>query len=128
MTIYLASPYKHQTPKVMEDRFKAVTIAAAHFMDKGERIYSPITHGHTVNQHMKQDAGCHKFWLDQCYKHVVTASAVYVLGTKGWDESVGVRWEIETAFAFGVPVYYVDPDDYSLEAIIKDENGFLVEY
>lgn len=119
--IYLAGPYVHKTPMVMDERFEALTKAAAHFMDAGKRMYSAITHGHTVNKKMKQVAGCHRFWLDQCYHHVVTAEAVYVLCLDGWDVSTGVRWEIETAWAWKIPVFLVNPDTYELREIFKGD-------
>lgn len=115
--IYLATPYIHEDKKIMDSRVLNVTCCAAHFMDKGEKIYSPITHGHAVNQHMKQMAGDHKYWLDQCYHHVVTAEAIYVLGLEGWKESKGVRWEVETGKAFNIPVFIVNPDTYELQEL-----------
>ena len=123
--IYLATPYIHEDKEVCDERTLAVTKAAAHFMDKGERIYSPITHGDAINKHMVQQAGDHKFWLDQCLPHVLNASAIYVLGLNGWSISKGVRWEVETAFAFNIPVFLVDEDDYSLTPIERATHNWL---
>ena len=118
--IYLATPYIHEDKKVCEARALAVTKAAAHFMDKGEVIYSPITHGHAIHPYMDQAAGDHKFWLNQCYFYVTNSTAIYVLGTEGWSVSKGVRWEVETAFAFNIPVFLVDAETYELTEILKD--------
>lgn len=117
MIVYLACPYIHEDKKVMEDRVLNVTCCAAHFMDKGEKIYSPITHNNAINKHMKQVVGDHKYWLNQCYHHIITAEAIYVLGLEGWKESKGVRWEVETAKAFGIPVFLIDSDTYDLKKI-----------
>ena len=124
-TIYLATPYIHEDKEICAERCEKVTIAAAYFMDKGERIYSPITHGDAINKHMVQQAGNHKFWLDQCLPHVIGASAIYVLGLDGWFISKGVRWEIETGFAFNIPVFLLDETDYSLTPITRNIEGWL---
>ena len=127
--IYLATPYIHEDKMVCEARALAVTKAAAHFMDKGEVIYSPITHGHAINKHMEQQVGDHKFWLNQCYFYVTNSTAIYVLGQDGWCTSKGVRWEVETAFAFGIPVFLVDAETYELTEILKvDDWLHSIEY
>jgi len=46
--IYLATPYSHDDPEVMEERFALVTATAAQLMLAGYVVYSPITHGHAV--------------------------------------------------------------------------------
>lgn len=117
--IYLATPYIHDDKEICVKRCLEVTKAAAHFMDQGKVIYSPITHGDAINKHMTQQAGDHKFWLDQCLPHVVGASAIYVLGQEGWTISKGVRWEVETGLAFNIPVFLVSKHDYSLSPIIR---------
>jgi len=117
MKIYLACPYIHADRDVIESRVVKASKAAGYFMDKGDRVYSPITHGHYINAHMDTQEGDHKFWLNQCYPDVVSAEAVYVLAIQGWNSSKGVRWEVETAFAFNVPVYIVDPTNYELSEL-----------
>ena len=117
--IYLATPYIHDDKKICAKRCLEVTKAAAYFMDQGKVIYSPITHGDAINKFMKQQAGDHKFWLAQCLPHVVGASAIYVLGLDGWVDSKGVRWEVETGWAFNIPVFYVDSDTYELTEMTK---------
>ena len=117
--IYLATPYIHKDKEVCEARALAVTKAAAYFMDHGEVIYSPITHGHAINKYMKMKAGVHEFWLNQCYFYVTNSEAVYVLGTVGWIQSKGVRWEVETAWAFNIPVFYVAPDTYEMREMTR---------
>jgi len=122
--IYLATPYIHTDKKVCNARQLAVTKAAAHFMDQGKVIYSPITHGGAIHPYMNQEAGDHRFWLDQCYFYVTHSTAIYVLGIDGWTESTGVRWEVETAFAWKIPVFLVNPNTYELKEILKDEWGY----
>lgn len=115
MIIYLACPYTDPDPDVQNGRAVAATKAAAHFMDQGNRVYSPITHGHAIAGHMRNHnyRNNHKFWLDQCYPQVINSEAVYILGLPGWIQSKGVRWECETARAFRIPIVLINCSDYS---------------
>jgi hypothetical protein len=47
--IYLGSPYTHPDPKVREERFEKATRAAAHLVEKGHIVYSPITMTHPID-------------------------------------------------------------------------------
>ena len=42
--VYLATPYTHPDPAVMEARFLAVNRVAARLMGEGLHIFSPISH------------------------------------------------------------------------------------
>ena len=115
--IYLAGPYTHPDPAVRIARTLAVDKAAAHFMDNKQVVYSPLTHGHRISEFMKTDVGCHRFWLSQCWPFLSVAKAVYVLTIPGWLRSKGVRFEVETAIALGIPVFLVNPDTYGLTVL-----------
>jgi len=69
---------------------------------------------------MTMPPGDHRFWLAQCYDHVVGADNIYVLGIDGWSDSTGVRWEIETGWAWKIPVYLLDPVTYKKTRIYKN--------
>jgi hypothetical protein len=46
--IYLACPYTHKDPKVVDMRFETVTKVAGRLLLDGHIVYSPITHCHTI--------------------------------------------------------------------------------
>ena len=41
--VYLAAPYSHEDPKVMEARFHAINKQAARLMSEGYIVHSPIS-------------------------------------------------------------------------------------
>ena len=106
---YLASPYSHDDPDVRQRRFVEVCKAAAHLMVH-ERIavFSPIAHGHSISDCADMDAMDKNFWMSQCLPFVGFADEVVVLKLDGWDESDGVRSEIEQAHLLGIPVRFME--------------------
>ncbi len=104
--IYLASPYASTDKQTIEERVTDVTKAAAILMTEGHNPYSPVVHGHAVQQYLHEDLSCeHAFWLEKDFPQVIAADYIYVLEINGWQFSKGVRWECETGWAFGIPVY-----------------------
>lgn len=103
--IYLASPYYHQERPIMDARAAAVSMAAAHLMKTGNQVYSPIAHGHAVQEFLPEELrGDHKFWLTHDYPFIMQSKHIVVLTLPGWQHSRGVRWEVETGRAFNLPV------------------------
>ena len=106
--IYLASPYSHADPAVMEARFDAVCREAAILMGRGIHVYSPIAHTHpiAVRGELPKDW---QFW--EAYDNVMIAAAseVWVLMLEGWAASKGVNAEIEIAQDTGKRLRFVEP-------------------
>ena len=46
--IYLASPYSHPDPAVMEQRFETACRVAGWLMARGEIVFCPIAMSHSV--------------------------------------------------------------------------------
>lgn len=92
--IYLASPYSHPDPAVMQARFEAVRAAAATLLLRGVPVYAPIVHGHAI-------ATAHQlptdfdFWMNHCRAMLDRATGLSVLMLHGWSESRGVTAEIK---------------------------------
>jgi hypothetical protein len=107
--IYLASPYSHPDPDVMEGRFKCVCVLAADLMRRGERIFSPIAHTHPIAVAGELPRGW-DFWRQYDEDMIRAADEVWVYTMDGWRESKGVQAEIEIAKAMGKPVRYVGDD------------------
>lgn len=92
--IYLASPYSHHNPARRRMRFEAVRAAAAQLMLRGLVIYSPIVHGHAIAEAHELPTDF-EFWRRHCLDMLSLAGDLYVLKLNGWDQSIGVRGEIE---------------------------------
>ena len=112
--VYLASPYSHADPAVMEERFEAVCRAAAQMMASGEHIYSPIAHTHpiAVRGDLPKDW---TYW--ERYDRVMIAAAdeVRVLQLPGWVESKGVNAEIEIGQEMGKRITFAQPHREPIE-------------
>lgn len=106
--IYVASPYSHTDATVREGRFKLIAKICARLFKDGKIFFGPILQSHplaieggieetTWDMFSKFDCA----WIDKC-------DEVWVMKIPGWEESVGVRAEINYAHNTGVPVFYLD--------------------
>lgn len=104
--IYLGSPYSKYASHD-EAASKAAECAAV-LMNLGLVIYAPIPHGHTITLagDLPKDWA---FWKRQCDPMIDAAAALVVLTMDGWQESVGLTYEIATFLVAQKPILYVDP-------------------
>ena len=106
--IYIASPYTHADPAVMEQRFDAACRAAGELMRQGHVVFSPIAHTHPIAVRCELPRGW-DFWERFDREFIRAAEKVVVLKLPGWEESNGVAAEIKLAEAAGIPVEYMEP-------------------
>lgn len=109
MKIYLASCYSHHCNVKRIERFNKVNEAAADLMRLGHIVFSPISQGHVIADYLP--APCvedHGFWMDWCLPFLDWADRLYVYRLPGWEDSKGVRCEIEYALDKGKPIVYID--------------------
>lgn len=107
MLIYLAGPYTHQDPAVVEERYQEHRRECIGLMKAGVPVYSPIATGHTLLPELS--GWKHSEWMDFDIKILKRCSHLMVLRLDGWKSSSGVQQEIGAALALGIPVSYVDP-------------------
>lgn len=104
--IYVASPYTHADPEVMERRFNQVSEYTAKLIRQGIVAYSPIAHSHPLA--IEYDLpGDFYFWFHQNYGMLEMASKMVILCLDGWDTSRGVIAEIEFCEHHGIEIEYV---------------------
>lgn len=106
--IYLASPYSHIDPKIMEWRYGAVCRAAAYFIDAGHLIYSPIAHSHAIAV-VGGLNGNFEFWSRFDYDMITRVKAMWILGIDGWERSHGVTAELDHCEKIEKPVILIRP-------------------
>lgn len=109
--IYLASPYFHQDPLVMQFRFQAVQEAVAAIMRSGCAVYSPIAHNHPLALQFDLPHGW-DFWAQMDLPILAKSSRLWVLCLSGWQGSVGVNAERDFAALAGIPITYIEPGDW----------------
>ena len=105
---YLASPYS-KFPLGLDRAWYNVNTAAGMLLKEGIPVYSPITHGHPLSVQCGLSALDWNFWRELDRNFVNAAIGLIVLKLKGWDESVGVKWEIEEFTKAGKPIVYMKP-------------------
>ncbi|MFW5983321.1 MAG: DUF1937 family protein [bacterium] len=106
--IYLACPYSDENLNVCEWRTVMADRAAAKLMEKGNAVFSPISHSHRIAHHIKNHL-VHSFWLDQDLTFFVWADELNVFQLPEWDNSTGVNMEVGKASEMGIPVKYINP-------------------
>jgi len=96
MKIYLASPYTHQDPEIVNARVAIINARAAHLMRQGHIIFSPISHSHYIAMENGLPT-TFEFWAKQNHEFIIWCDVVMVLRLYGWEESKGVADEIRYA-------------------------------
>ncbi len=105
---YLACPYTHTDPLVQESRFHAANRAAAHIINNGHFVYSPISHCHPLAMDSKLP-GDWRFWEKYCRVSIGWCNRIMVLRVPGWEVSTGVQAEIKIGIERGLVIEYMDP-------------------
>lgn len=110
MLTYLASPYSHEDPAVRESRFHAACRKAAELMLAGDVVFAPIAHSHPISEQMPMGkATDHELWMSQDLPILRRCDRLLVLMLPGWDQSRGVREEMEVARACQITVEFEKP-------------------
>lgn len=104
--IYLAAPYSHAKPEVMERRWFEVSRAAAWLMGKKYTVISPVSMGHPIAALSLGDvAPGFEAWKHTCLTLLASAELMLVLMLEGWSESAGIKAEVDVCRHRGIPVW-----------------------
>lgn len=106
--IYLASPYSLY-PHGMESAFREAAQATADLIKAGYRCFSPIVHSHVVSNVGNIDPLDCAMWLEQDEPFMEAAAGIVVLMLDGWQDSVGVAYEINRFAAMDKPIVLMVP-------------------
>ena len=104
--IYLASPYSHPDPEVMQLRFHEISLKAAELVKEGYVVLSPITYGHTLVEHLTMPTDF-EFWQSFCISLLAKCDQMAVYEMVDWEKSRGVLNEIKYAQANNIPIKYI---------------------
>ena len=116
--IYLASPYTHPQPSVMDLRYMYACQYVAAMMRAGLHVYSPIAHCHgpAVCSRLPRDFS---FWRDYNETMISRCTSFWVLMLDGFKASVGIKGEIEIARQHDLFPVYVQPDEAPSEVLAR---------
>lgn len=105
--IYLASPYSHEDPRIMNQRFEDVCRIAAELISQGLVVFSPIAHSASIATRAKLPTNW-EFWMEQDLPFLKCCSRLMVCDTmQGWAASKGIAEEIKVAGELDIPVEYL---------------------
>jgi hypothetical protein len=104
--IYIASPYTHESKYIREERFKSVSYYTYLQIKEGKVVFSPITYGHTLTYFGDLPTDW-EFWEKLCISFLDKCNELHILTLEGWEESRGIKMEIEYAKKKGIPIKYI---------------------
>lgn len=94
--IYVASPYNHSDPEIVERNFREVTEFVADLCSQGVTAFSPITYGHTLIK-FHELPSTWEYWQNFCFSFLDKCDKMIVYMMPGWENSRGVQEEIKYA-------------------------------
>lgn len=119
--IYLASPYTHEDKRVEERRFWQTVEATALLISSGLIVISPIIHSHFLyKQYPELVDGDAMFWKTFNEKLLHKCDSLLVLKLDGWQDSIGIHYEVGQAVSEYKPVEFV-----TLEELRKNNKATL---
>jgi hypothetical protein len=105
---YLACPYQHNNPEIIELRVTLATRAARHLIKhRGLNVFSPLTHSHPLAK--LGLSGTWEFWKKIDTEYLQCSNRMVVLTLPGWESSVGVTEECRIAKQLGLQIEYMNP-------------------
>lgn len=121
---YLATPYT-KYPLGPGQAFIDACKLTAKLVDFGIPIFSPIAHCHPVASFTRHDPLDSTFWTNLQRPMMEGAKrGLIVAKMDGWEESSGVKYEIEWFSKTGRPILYLNPNDvegFVYVNLLKDE-------
>jgi hypothetical protein len=108
--VYLACPYTDPDPKVRSHRFKRVTSAAAHLIEQGLIVYSPLTMTHPIDLVLTAEGETlgSDYWVRFDEAFMAVCSKMVILKLEGWETSSGISRETEWFVSHGQPIEYLE--------------------
>ena len=106
--IYLAAPYSHKDPFIIENRYVEMFDVMAKIINEQDAVipYSPINSTHRISKDCDPDFN----WYEWDLQYLVRCDGMIVVMLEGWEESKGVSIEIEFCKEQNIPYVLSTPD------------------
>jgi glycosyltransferase involved in cell wall biosynthesis len=115
--LYLATPYSRYVAGI-EAAYVMACEQQALLVRAGVPVFCPISHTHGAAIHGGIDPLDHTVWMPADEPFMAAASGLIMVMADGWEESYGMKIELETFRAAGKPVVWmtvgVVPEELSL--------------
>jgi hypothetical protein len=101
--IYLASPYSHKNEAVRRARYLAVRHITLEMLIEGFAVFSPIVYGRDMEGQIGMSF---EPWAKFNDTMLAACDEVHVLQLDGWEDSRGIKHELEVAKRLKKPVQW----------------------
>ena len=108
--LYLATPYAHNDPAVMEKRYHASCRAAAKLLKSGIVVINPLANTIPTIEFGGLELE-HDEFLKIDLQILRRCDEVLILGLDQWEKSDGVRLEMFEAMALRKPITLIEESD-----------------
>lgn len=104
--IYLASPYTDNRPSMVEWRYKKNKRALRELTGLGYTVFAPVVVGHQLHKEgLDRDWA---WWMQWSQVFLARSTRCFVLTLPGWENSKGVRAEVDYCVEHKIPVVGCD--------------------
>jgi len=106
---YLALPYTHTDPAIMDYRASISDKVAAKLAVEGRIIFAPISSWHEIAKKYNLPTG-YTYWLKLDEEFLKNCKKLLVITLPGWEISPGVTAEIGFANKYNIPIEYINEE------------------
>jgi hypothetical protein len=107
---YLASPYAHELPAMMEERYRLALNAVGALLGAGMLVFSPIAHNHEINLIggfvCRSQEERREFWKRFDLEMLDRCDGLIVLALNGWQHSRDVAAQIAHSRRSGKQMFF----------------------
>lgn len=123
---YVGTPYTRYHGG-LEAAFREACRAGAVLLDAGISVYVPIAHTHPLAEFTSADHRDHEHWLAVDRPFMEAAVGMCVVEMPGWDESVGVGYEIAHFQTSGKPIVHLPWEEPERLSALERVSGIVRE-
>jgi len=101
--IFVSSPYSTPNHVEKEERVSLTMAFVAKMLNNRIQVMSPVIYGHEIvlRHSLPNDW---TFWKDFCITHLQVTHEIYALLLRGWQDSEGMKGELQYAKENNIPV------------------------
>lgn len=124
---YLASPYS-KYPHGLDMAVQHAAELVGKIMKRGLIAVSPIIVSHEVSKNSDIDPLSHEIWLAYDEGLLARCDLLIIAMLEGWEESVGIAWEIDYCERNNKAYVFLDPETMMMYRGRNKEEEFKVIY
>ena len=117
MIAYLAAPYSHDDESVVTERMRQFYLVDARLMEQGTFTVSPLQK-HAILKY-RDLPGSWEYWKEYSQTLLKLCDKMIVITLPGWEQSVGLKAEIELAESWNIPIEYITFQMTSVDVFVK---------